>query len=112
MWSDSRSRLWAGTTTGLYRRAADGRTFTLVEAGSDGEVAEDRAGTIWVSDPVEAFRMVGRPRSASAQAPRRTGAGRGLLIDRSGSLWVGTRGAGLMRVHGDNAGVIPNESST
>ena len=38
-------------------RAADQRSFTLIEAGSDGEVTEDRAGTMWVGDPVEAFRM-------------------------------------------------------
>ena len=63
LWRDSQSRLWAGTTTGLYRRSAEERTFTLVESGSDGQLAEDRAGTIWVSDPLEAFRTVGRPRA-------------------------------------------------
>jgi ligand-binding sensor domain-containing protein len=107
LWCDSRGRLWVGTATGLYRRAADDRTFTLIELGSDGDVAEDLAGTVWGSDPDEVFRIVGRPRSGNAQSPRRTGAGRGLLIDRSGSLWVGTRGAGLMRVHGDSEGVTP-----
>lgn len=28
-------------------------------------------------------------------------------LARSGALWVGTRGAGLMRVHGDKDGVTP-----
>ncbi len=105
---DSRGRLWVGTATGLYRRHAEQRAFIPVEAGSDAEVAEDRAGTVWVSDPHEAFRIVGTARSSSAPLARRTGAGRGLLIDRSGALWVGTRGAGLMRVHGDTAGVDPD----
>ena len=108
LWRDSQSRLWAGTTTGLYRRTAGDRAFTLVESSSDGDVAEDRAGTIWVSDPLEAFRRVGRPRATDAESPRRAAAGRALLIDRSGSLWVGTRGAGLMRVQGDIAGVHPD----
>ena len=31
LWRDSRGRLWVGTTTGLYRRAAEERTFTLIE---------------------------------------------------------------------------------
>ena len=107
LWRDSRSRLWAGTTTGLYRRGADERSFSLLEAGSDGQVTEDRAGTMWVGDPVEAFRMVGRGRSSSSPASRPAASGRGLLIDRSGSLWVGTRGAGLLRVQGDSAGINP-----
>ena len=105
---DSRGRLWVGTATGLYRRAAEDPAFTPVEAGSDAEVAEDRAGTVWVSDPHESFRIVGTARSSRAQLTRRAGAGRGLLIDRSGALWVGTRGAGLMRVHGDTTGVDPD----
>jgi len=108
LWRDSRNRLWAGTTTGLYRRSADERAFARVEASSDGDVAEDRAGTIWVSDPLEAFRIVGHPRSNRSRSTRRAAAGRGLLIDRSGALWVGTRGAGLMRVQGNSAGVDPD----
>ena len=107
LWRDSRSRLWAGTTTGLYRRSAGERTFSLIEAGTDGEVAEARAGTIWVSDPVEAFRMAGHPRATGTPAPLRAASGRSVLVDRSGALWVGTRGAGLIRVQGDIAGVNP-----
>ena len=104
---DSRGRLWVGTATGLYRRSAGERIFSPVEAGSDADVAEDRAGTVWVSDPHEAFRIVGTSRPSSGPLTGRVGAGRGLLIDRSGALWVGTRGGGLMRVHGDIAGVDP-----
>ena len=103
--ADSLGRLWVGTATGLYRRTADERTFHLIQPGSDAEVAEDLTGTVWVSDLHESFRVAGTARSVSAAVPGRTGAGRGLLIDRSGALWVGTRGAGLLRVHGDDGGV-------
>ena len=70
-------------------------------------MAEDRAGAIWASDPLEAFRPIGQVRSMKTATPRPAAAGRGLLVDRSGALWVGTRGAGLIRVHGDSAGVHP-----
>ena len=62
-----------GTATGLYRRPPT-RTFSLIEPGSDADVAEDLAGTIWISDPHEAFRVVGQQatgpdRDSRARAP-------------------------------------------
>jgi ligand-binding sensor domain-containing protein len=108
VWCDPRDRLWVVTASGLYRRAADELTFTLIEPGRDGDVAADLAGTVWVSDPNEAFHSVGRPSTGRAPSPGRAATGRALLIDRRGALWVGTRGAGLMRVHGDKDGVDPD----
>lgn len=107
LWCDAGGRLWVVTTTGLYRRGADERRFTLIEPGRDGDVGQDLAGTVWVSDPHEAFHRVGAPSVTKPSSPERTATGRALLFDRRGALWVGTRGAGLMRVHGDADGVDP-----
>ena len=107
VWCDSGGRFWVVTATGLYRRHADAMPFTLIEPGRDGELAEDLAGAVWITDPDEAFRDVGR---TSAKAPRPafgSATGRALLVDRNGALWVGTRGAGLLRVYGDSRGVDP-----
>ena len=68
---------------------------------------EDLAGMAWVTDPNEAFRGIGQPRARDHQSPGRSGSGRRLLIDKGGSLWVATRGAGIMRVPGDASGLHP-----
>lgn len=105
---DSRGGIWVATAHGIHRRGPDEQRFALIDPGSSGEVGEDLSGTAWVTDPRVAFRRIGPPRSREKPAQVRTGAGDGLLIDRSGALWVGTRGAGLIRVAGNQGGVDPD----
>ncbi|HUR33822.1 MAG TPA: two-component regulator propeller domain-containing protein [Vicinamibacterales bacterium] len=107
LWVDTGGRVWTGTSTGIYRRAGEGERFTVVEPRGGGEFAEDRAGTVWVTDPNEAFRATDQSGGRERAPGGRRGSGRNLLVDTSGALWVGTRGAGIMRVAGDAAGVHP-----
>lgn len=107
LWCDSRGGLWVGTAAGLYRRDAGKPSFTVIDSVSGGEIGEDLSGTVWITDPRKAFRSIGQPHVRDRRAHERSGAGRQLLIDRSGALWVGTRGTGLMRVPGDASGVHP-----
>lgn len=100
LFSDRARSLWVGTSAGIYRRAADQRSFTLEASSTAVDFAQDAAGTIWITDRSNGFKPVdesAKPRPAL----RWPGAlGRVLLYDRSGTLWVGTRGSGLMRVRG------------
>lgn len=105
---DSQGRLWAGASTGVYRQSDQGGRFTLIERRGGGEFGEDMAGTVWISDANEAFRATGRSSTEKLRAGPRSGSGRNLLVDKTGALWVGTRGAGIMRVSGDISGVHPD----
>jgi signal transduction histidine kinase/ligand-binding sensor domain-containing protein len=110
VWCDPGDRLWVLTAAGLYRREPNQPRFTFIEAGRDGDIGQDLAGTVWVSDPKDAIHRVGSPATAERSSLGHVARGRVLLFDRSGALWVGTRGAGLMRVHGDAAGVDPQRT--
>lgn len=97
---DRAGRLWVGTGAGLYRRDGAGRPFQRISAIAIAAFAEDAAGAIWGADREAGFQLLhGTPAVVPVADPAsHPGAGRGLLVDRQGSLWVATRGAGLMRL--------------
>ncbi len=93
---DRTGNVLVATPSAIYRLAADGEVFDQVEV-SDGfrgrMISEAGSGTLWVTDPVSAFRRLGEH---ATHADR--GLGMRLLHDRAGHLWVATLGQGLWRV--------------
>src|SRR5262249_29825120 len=110
LWSDRRGladgRLLTGfldkqgvlvviTSTGVYRYSVAQERFELLQPyqGGMAALAEDHAGTLWVTDGVFGFHQLGVSSAGSLHSPR--GHGARLLFDRTGTLWVGTAGQGL-----------------
>ena len=100
---DSRGALWVATSAGVFVRHRGEAMFAQHSPGLTRSFAEDRSGTIWITDPVVGFRAL----NATAKSRRvnhvssQESTGTELLLDRSGALWVSTRGAGIMRVQED-----------
>jgi ligand-binding sensor domain-containing protein len=103
---DLEGALWAGTAAGLVR-IADGETegFTTAQGLSNNSVqalSVDRDGRLWVGTRAGLDRIEGR---LVVPVGAELGLG-GVFVTalatdpRSGTVWVGTRGAGLYRVDG------------
>lgn len=103
---DHQGTLWAGTERGLFRRLGDGRWELLPAWGPEATMAvnnvfEDRSWNIWVGTS----GGLGRVSPAAARVVAVPGLeGQeviGVADADDGSLWIGTRGAGLLRLrHG------------
>jgi len=114
---DRRGSLWVGTWgKGLSRRGAPGEDFVGIEAPPDPQfalntvlaLAEQPDGTVWAGSMAGLFRIDSRDRKAipctrAPQDPRGLGPGyvNAVVVDRSGTLWVGTGGGGLHRLEPD-----------
>jgi signal transduction histidine kinase/ligand-binding sensor domain-containing protein len=117
VFEDRRGRLWVGTWgKGLCRRDPGERAFAGIAPPSDPPLAlntvlalaEQPDGTVWAGAMAGLFRI--DPRSGQAVSIRRApqdpkGLGLGyvnaLLVDRAGTLWVGTGEGGLHRLEPD-----------
>jgi ligand-binding sensor domain-containing protein/signal transduction histidine kinase len=96
LFQDSRSNLWAGTSTGLFHleggrfiRAAQGPTANWILS-----IFEDRSGCLWLGTRAGLFS--GRDGAYTAYGPPVEI--RSLAEDAVGDLWVGTMGSGLFRL--------------
>ena len=114
---DRRGKLWVGTWgKGLSRSDVHGTEFGEIAAPPDPPsglntplaLAEQEDGTVWAGSMAGLFRI--DPRSSEviplprvSQDPRGLGPGYvdAVLVDRSGTLWVGTGGGGLHRLDAD-----------
>jgi diguanylate cyclase (GGDEF)-like protein len=106
---DSRGVLWAGTSRGLARRVGSRWEFLPPWDGAAtrvvGALREDRHGDLWVGTAggLGVVRGVG---GLPNDSPRRVAAVPGLAGQEitglaeadDGALWIGTRGAGLLRL--------------
>lgn len=94
---DNRGHLWIGTTSGIVVRKNGASAFRLLDAQRQlvQGFAEDSAGAIWVTDPVQGLRSYTGGRSLR---PTLTGTGTQVLHDIRGNLWVATLDSGLWRV--------------
>jgi signal transduction histidine kinase/ligand-binding sensor domain-containing protein len=115
---DQRGNLWVGTWgKGLSHSEADGAEFEGIAAPPDPPLglntplalAEQQDGTVWAGSMAGLFRI--DPRSGVATSFARAtpqdvhglspGYVDAVLVDRSGTVWVGTGGSGLHRLEPD-----------
>src|SRR6266480_6772442 len=99
LYESGNGTLWIGTQKGLALRQADGRIVTI--AGSDTlavtALAEDWSGQLWIGTThgvvtLKDGRLV---RHDTDGFP--TGQILSIAVTRDGSIWIGTRGSGLLR---------------
>jgi signal transduction histidine kinase/ligand-binding sensor domain-containing protein len=114
---DRSGGLWVGTWgKGLSRRDPHGTEFAGIAAPPDPPLAlntvlalaEQGDGAVWAGSMIGLFRIDARSGKATVSArapqdPRGLGPGyvNAVLVDRSGTLWVGTGGGGLNRLEPD-----------
>ena len=97
IFEDSHGTFWVGTPTGVFRRRADNMAFELVTTSQIEGFAEDSRGQVWGSGREVLMLLHGSEPRAFPQV-RKHSAGRRLLHDGEGNLWIATLGDGLLRV--------------
>ena len=101
IYEDRQRRVWVATLTGVYRKDPGHDRFEQVDVIKVSSnvwqgFSEDAAGTVWISDFNQGFRIPGAATHATGRAHH--GWGIELLHDSRGNFWVGTQGQGLWRV--------------
>ena len=102
VWFDKSDALWVETTDRIVYRPAGGHRFLdpgwlLKRVAYQAEFAQDTDGTIWMAEMARSVHTLRRVGEATPISEVKVGA-YSLLIDRKGSLWIGSRGDGLRRV--------------
>jgi ligand-binding sensor domain-containing protein len=96
--ADRHGRVWVSTRSGVYRSAGDGTLrFDRVTTTPVQDLAEDSEGEIW-SVGGGALTRFGRARPEQVVEAKAYAAGRRIVADREGHLWIGTLGHGLLRI--------------
>jgi ligand-binding sensor domain-containing protein/signal transduction histidine kinase len=102
VFEDDERNIWIGTQAGMVRLTRTPVRIVLLPQTVDsdfGTIYADRDGTIWVVS-TDVFRM----RNGAIEPYRFPGLGnvsvRNVFRDRSGALWVGTDGDGIIRMNG------------
>ena len=101
LYEDRSGRLWVGTYLGVFRTAPGKDAFEPFEAGSTfvQNLTEDPDGGIWVTHSQQIVRnLAGGGAPDYAPSLRLPAAGRRLLTDGHGHVWVGALGSGLLRI--------------
>jgi signal transduction histidine kinase/ligand-binding sensor domain-containing protein len=102
VWFDQRDALWVVTKDRVIYRPEGERTFVdpgipLISAPYHVEFAEEADGTVWMAELSRSAHTL--PRLGEHQATTEVLVGTWtLLVDRRGSLWIGSAGDGLRRV--------------
>ncbi len=102
IYEDSQGTVWLGTSIGIFRRTLLATKFVEQDSESVSvqSFAEDRDGTMWVSDT----RMILRTLESSkiekiVSATSLEGSGARLLHDSNNNLWIAALGEGLFRAY-------------
>jgi ligand-binding sensor domain-containing protein len=102
LYEDSKGGLWVGTSAGIFRRAPHETRFVQQDSHSLSiqSFAEDRAGTMWVSDSRVMLRTLDPLKREGVVTPTPLeGSGARLLHDSRDNLWIAALGEGLFRAH-------------
>jgi ligand-binding sensor domain-containing protein/signal transduction histidine kinase len=99
LYEDSRSNLWVGTATGLWRWKPDPRKFYPMPDSALSPVEGDNGALLFVTRG--GIRQFVGGKAEAYRLPEARGQFRttGLLRDRNGSLWIGTADRALSHVH-------------
>jgi signal transduction histidine kinase/ligand-binding sensor domain-containing protein len=102
---DDRHRLWVGTAGGVYRYADADRAFTRVDTGALKGAAEisARGQTIVMAGQgkVATLKTDGTGLRVASIADKVLQGSNPAFSDRRGQIWLGTNGAGLLRLQPD-----------
>jgi signal transduction histidine kinase/streptogramin lyase len=107
VWFDRSDALWVETDERvMYRPPGDPQFidigWPLKRVAYRADFAESEDGTIWIAEMARSAHTLARPGDARPVTEVKVGA-YSLLIDRKGSLWIGSRGDGLRRVRDPTA---------
>jgi len=102
LWFDKSDVLWVETTDRVIYRPSGGPTFLdpdwpLRRVAYQAEFAQTADGTIWFAEMARSVHTLRHVGDTTPVSEVKVGA-YSLLIDRKGSLWIGSRGDGLRRV--------------
>jgi signal transduction histidine kinase/ligand-binding sensor domain-containing protein len=103
---DNHGVLWVGTSVGAYHRIASTGIFEAVGSPSLSyaieNIAQDSSGDIVLTHPTHLITDLGGPGTDRNDSEMNRSHGTKLLRDREGSLWVGTRSQGIVRIRGEH----------
>lgn len=102
VWFDREDALWVETESRmLYRPARETRFvdpgLPLIRIATQADFAQSKDGTIWMAELARSAHVLRRVGDNRPETEVAVGAW-ALLVDRKGSLWIGSRGDGLRRV--------------
>jgi signal transduction histidine kinase/ligand-binding sensor domain-containing protein len=102
LWFDRSDALWVQTTDRVVYRPSGGPRFLdpgwrLRRVAYQADFAQAEDGTIWFAEMARSAHTLRRMGDSTPVSEVKVGA-YSLLIDRKGSLWIGSRGDGLRRV--------------
>ncbi len=101
VWFDRDDALWAESEDRVAYLPAGGRQFVdampLKQGSQQADFAEERDGTVWMAEVFRSAHTLPRRGDAGPVTEVMFGSWN-LLIDRKGSLWIGTAGDGIRRV--------------
>lgn len=102
LWFDKSDALWVETTDRVVYRPSGAPGFldpgwSLKRVAYQAEFAQAADGTIWFAEMARSVHTLRRVGETTPVSEVKVGA-YSLLIDRKGSLWIGSRGDGLRRV--------------
>ena len=93
---DRAGSLWISTASGIYRKDPGASRFRHIRAERPLDFSEDPSGILWITDPRRGFSIID---SQGPTDPVPAGSGAAIVHDRHGTMWVGTQGQGLWRIH-------------
>jgi signal transduction histidine kinase/ligand-binding sensor domain-containing protein len=107
LWFDKRDALWVETADRVVYRPSGASKFLdpgwpLRRVAYQAKFAQAADGTIWFAEMARSVHTLHPVGDASPVSEVKVGA-YSMLIDRKGSLWIGTRGDGLRRVRDPTA---------